>query len=443
MTSRARNISRCRLIGRYSDERGAFMIIFALVLLVILGFAALGVEAGRWYLVRAELAKGVDAAALAAAKNISNPYVSPVTLAQEFGAENFKDGYLGTPGSGTGEVQFNAEMVQSDKVRVTGHVYATAILAKVFGIDTVPISAASMAQRKDVEIMMILDRSGSMAGQKIDDLKKAANGFLNFFEDTQDRDKVGLISFAYHASVDRALGPDFVGPMRVSINAMNAIGATNMEDAIDQADGPKGLQDQTGVPGDKRVEQFVVFFSDGQPTAMRGKFRNAGKDYDAVAVHTGNCKPWETNTNSYRVVGPLRNALNGNDLGVEPLPTGDGKPSASSACGSATTKWYMFETRPVTGYSAESCSIPHSVLSGGTGYFCKTARQMALDHAKELKDKGIKIYAVGLGTTTSIDPDFLKALSSGEDFTYITPSSSELEAIFKKIAKEIKLRLVE
>ncbi len=60
-----------------------------------------------------------------------------------------------------------------------------------------------------------------------------------------------------------------------------------------------------------------------------------------------------------------------------------------------------------------------------------------------LKDKGIKIYVVGLGTDDEIDKDFLKALSSGEDYTYITPNSSELESIFNKIAKEIKLRLVQ
>ena len=140
------------------------MVIFALMLLVLLGFTALGIEAGRWYLVRAELAKGVDAAALVAAKNISNPFVNPKTLAEEFGKENFQAGYIGTPGSGTGEVRFNATLVESDKVHVTGNVNATAVLAQLFGVTTIPVSAESMAQKKEVEIMMILDRSGSMDG---------------------------------------------------------------------------------------------------------------------------------------------------------------------------------------------------------------------------------------------------------------------------------------
>ncbi len=31
----------------------------------------------------------------------------------------------------------------------------------------------------------------------------------------------------------------------------------------------RGFTDQTGVPGDKRIQQFVVFFSDGMPTALQ------------------------------------------------------------------------------------------------------------------------------------------------------------------------------
>ncbi|HET6488326.1 MAG TPA: VWA domain-containing protein [Syntrophales bacterium] len=451
-----RGYRQCRLSG----ERGAFMVIFALMLLVILGFTALGVEAGRWYLVRAELAKGVDAAALVAAKNISNPYVSPTVLAEEFGVENFHAGYIGTPGAGTGTVKFTATMVESDKVRVTGDVRATAVLAKLFGIDTIPVNAVSMAQKKEVEIMMILDRSGSMGnpGTKMSNLKSAAISFLGFFEDTQDRDKVGLISFSTTVSVDRALGTDFVNPMKTAINAMTANGATNMEDAFDQADGPSGFTDQTGVPGDKRLQQFVVFFSDGMPTALRDKFKYNDADYDGVVYGEGtnpNCRPSDYPNMSVHSQLHKTTGTNNFYSGVTANVTGDGKASGASVCpgGTNTTKWYLFQTRPVprTGggvYGAEACNIPHDRTKAPfyddlLPYFCQTARQLTLDNAKILKDKGIKIYVIGLGSSTEIDEAFLESLSSGSNYTYITPNSSELESIFNKIAKEIKLRLVQ
>ena len=58
---------------KLNGQKGAVLITFAILLTVLLGFVALGMEVGRWYLVRAELSKGVDAAALAGAINISNP----------------------------------------------------------------------------------------------------------------------------------------------------------------------------------------------------------------------------------------------------------------------------------------------------------------------------------------------------------------------------------
>ncbi len=83
-----------------ANQKGAVLILFALLLLVLIGFVALAMEAGRWYMIRAELSKSVDAAALAGTKNISNPYVDPLVLAQQFGQANFPTGYAGTPAMG-------------------------------------------------------------------------------------------------------------------------------------------------------------------------------------------------------------------------------------------------------------------------------------------------------------------------------------------------------
>ncbi|NPV04430.1 MAG: VWA domain-containing protein [Syntrophaceae bacterium] len=437
--------------GRMRDNRGAFAVIFALVLVVLLGFTALGIEAGRWYLVRAELAKGVDAGALAAAKNISNPYVDPVVIAREFGEENFRAGYIDTPESGTGVVRFSAQMLAENRVSVRGDVNARAHLARLFGVDTIPVSAVGVAQRREVEIMMILDRSGSMAGQKMTDLKRAANSFLDFFVETQAEDRVGLISFATTVSLDRPLGSDFVDPMRSAINAMTAVGATNTEDALDRAGGTGSFTDQSGLPGDRRVQQFAVFFSDGMPTALRERFRWNGQDYDGVAYGVGssgraNCR---TSDYPYMSVYSRLHRPTGTDNfypDVNPATTGDGRrtsgTNATSCCCPRylNTKWYIFESLPVPGYTAEQCSIPMNQL---LPHFCSLTRQLALQNAQTLKNRGIKIYAVGLGSSSEIDPAFLRSLSSGEGYTYIAPTSSELEAIFIRIARDIKLRLVQ
>src|SRR5688572_9122195 len=112
------------------DEKGAIIVMLALFLMFLLCCVAFGTEAGRWYLLRAEISKAVDAAALAGAKNISNPNVDPRTLAAEFCAENFPSGAFGTPGSGApGTATFNIELQPDDRIAVDGHATSPAILA--------------------------------------------------------------------------------------------------------------------------------------------------------------------------------------------------------------------------------------------------------------------------------------------------------------------------
>jgi hypothetical protein len=356
---------------------------------------------------------------------------------------------------------------------VTGNVDATATLARIFGFDRIPVAAAGMAQKKKVEIMMILDRSGSMndpAGSwgstsKMQALQTASASFVDYFKNTQVDDKMGLISFATTAGIngvpDLALGNNFVTSMKTSIGNMNATGATNTEDAIDQTDGPGGFSDQTGVPGSNRIQQFVVFFSDGMPTALRDKFKfhdnsyNGNQDYDGVVYGVGspghaNCRT--SDYSSMSVYNRLHKPTGTNNFYtysggnyVDPSTTGDGK-GATSLCKSgrppaayANTKWYLFPNYPVPGYGPEQCSIPMNVL---LPYFCRTAKQLALDNAQVLKNKYIKIYAVG--PQGQVDQDFLEDLSSGAGYWFIYDGTpGDLQAVFQKIAKDIKLRLVQ
>ena len=58
------------------------------------------------------------------------------------------------------------------------------------------------------------------------------------------------------------------------------------------------------------------------------------------------------------------------------------------------------------------------------------------------RTRAIKIYVIGLGSSSEIDETYLRSLSSGTGFTYIAPTSADLEAVFNAVAKDIKLRLV-
>jgi hypothetical protein len=422
----------------HGRPRGSILIAFALFLVVLLGFAALATEAGRWYLVRAELSKSVDAAALIAAKNISNPFVSPRTIGLQFAQENFPVGYLGTPAVGfPGAVSFTVDTIGNDKVQVTGHVSSTPILAQLFGVNTVPTVSSSVAQKKDVEIMVILDRSGSMAGAPISDLKSAARTFVSFFSSTQDKDKMGMISFATSVTVDRPLGTNYVAPMTAAINALTAVGATNTEDAFAQAGGPQSFTDQTGVPGDRRIQQFLIFFSDGRPTAFRGSFLRGGTLYDGVACVTGNC----VSGDGGGTYGDLGRPGTETWFGVDPSTTGNGNSSVRCSRNgplTATTRWYVFDTDPVPGYAATANCIPDPALHDK---ICDLASDMAIQNANLLKASRITVYTIGLGA--NVNTALMQQLASSPTLYYHAPTSAQLQAIFQRVAQEIKLRLVQ
>ena len=283
-----------------------------------------------------------------------------------------------------------------------------------------------------LEIMLVLDRSGSMAGTPITDLKAAARTFVSYLASTQDRDKMGLVSFATSVIVNRPLGTDYVAPITTAINALTASGATNAEDAFDQADGPGGFTDQSGVPADQRARQALVFFSDGTPTAFRANFLRNSTAYDAVACVTGNCETGDNGTTYTDLGRPTTESW----YGINPRPTGNGIGSfkcPGSTQTLPTTRWYAFDSDPVPGYDPTANCIPDPPLHD---QICSLAGAMALQHAQTLKDAGVTIFTIGLGSR--VNTAFMQQLASTSDLYYYAPTSAQLQAIFELVARSLQ-----
>ena len=160
---------------------------------------------------------------------------------------------------------------------------------------------------------------------------------------------------------------------------------------------------------------------------------------DAVGCVTGNCEPWEVgrSVQTYQLLGDP-NVEQWYPSAINPRRTGDGR-SSGSACGTSTTvRWKAFDTDPVPGYAPTACSIPYQTVLAS--HICNLASSRALARGAELKARGITIYTIGLGQA---NPDFLGALATGPEQTYYAPTSDQLRSIFQKIAKQIKLRMVQ
>jgi Flp pilus assembly protein TadG len=155
---------------------------FVMLLVVLVGMIGLATDLGRVYVVRAQLGRSVDAAALAGAKQLPD-IAKADSVARSYIAEN-------EPGS-TIDVQVYPS-VPSQQVGVTATKPVKTIFMRLFGIDTVDVSNDATAGFGvvPVDAVMAIDNTGSMgdppcnasqnnSGCPIFEAKNAATAFTN------------------------------------------------------------------------------------------------------------------------------------------------------------------------------------------------------------------------------------------------------------------------
>ena len=93
------------------------------------------------------------------------------------------------------------------------------------------------------DIVLILDRSGSMKGKPLASLKSGANTFIDVIDESTDSAKdgqigngshIGIVSFDGSASQDTQLITS-VSELKAAVNALSADGSTNHADAFEKA----------------------------------------------------------------------------------------------------------------------------------------------------------------------------------------------------------------
>ena len=122
------------------------------------------------------------------------------------------------------------------------------------------------------DVVLVVDTSGSMAGNRIDTVKRAARGLVNTMLtaeneklDASQQIRVSVVSFSSKVNSTS----DFTASVRTAqgtINGLNAwdnghqsSGGTNWEDALNTAN-------DVLAPGRADANKYIVFLSDGAPT---------------------------------------------------------------------------------------------------------------------------------------------------------------------------------
>lgn len=129
------------------------------------------------------------------------------------------------------------------------------------------LTAAPDITSNPTDIVLILDRSGSMAGSPLANLKNGAKAFIDIIDEATDGSQdgqigfgshIGIVSFAGTATQDTPLITS-VADLKDAVDALSAGGLTNHEDAFTKA---LALFDPASTNA-----KVMIMFTDGVTTA--------------------------------------------------------------------------------------------------------------------------------------------------------------------------------
>jgi Flp pilus assembly protein TadG len=181
------------------DRKGSIGAVLALGSVALLGAASASLDYTRMTNSRAALAAAVDAAALAGAQA---PVADMQTIARQVFDANFREKDRIT--------SFTARIVkrgEDDAVQVEAVADVKMSLAQAIGISSAPVRAVSevlSGNDADVQLALVLDVTGSMAGQRLASLKTASAEMVNTLFDKlakPEQLKISVIPFSEYVNV--------------------------------------------------------------------------------------------------------------------------------------------------------------------------------------------------------------------------------------------------
>jgi hypothetical protein len=263
------------------SERGIITFLTASALVfVILPFLGLAIDGGVAYAVKAKLQTAVDGAAIAAGRSLARGIDLPsqeaaaTDTATRFYHANFPDNYLNVTPVTDPTVTFPAAPAKTVIVNIAGSVQVPMFFMRVLNWNAMTVAAVGQVTRRDVNVVLVIDRSGSLEESgSCQAVASAAKSFVDSF--VPGRDQLGLVSFGTDYRVDFAPSVNFAtgSPnMSTSLSSLYCYGYTNAAAAFWTA------YQQIVTLNDTGSMNVLLFFTDGMPNALTFGM-NGANDY--------------------------------------------------------------------------------------------------------------------------------------------------------------------
>lgn len=184
-----------------SEKRGSVAVPFSLGILSIMAMSGLAIDYGRAVSTRADLQLAADAASLVAARHSDD-----ITLAKA-NAEKYLKSFTERM-SGVKNIEFDASKDADGNWTIKVKAAVPTVMMSALGHDKMSVGVTSTAtsgmNKFKSEIVLVLDNTGSMFGERINALKKASNKFIDIVKGAskgKDTTKIGIVPFGQYVNI--------------------------------------------------------------------------------------------------------------------------------------------------------------------------------------------------------------------------------------------------
>ena len=290
------------LLGyRQRNRKGAMLVLIAIMMIGFMVAVAFSIDIAQMHLSRTELRTATDAASKAAAATLAQSQDTDlaITRGQQIAAANTVNGdpllldrsdftFGRSVELGSGKFEFSGGGIPRNSVHVDGRRTVSSrsgpvplFFGNIFGVEFFEPIADATATYIERDIVLVVDRSGSMAGQKFADLVNAIGTFTATLDQTPVDEHVGLASYSEFATSDVHL----TGNLQLITDAMAALPVGGFTSISRGMEAGKTVMDTSR--GREFVERTLIVMTDGRHNRgpePRGVAKTLASE--GVTIHT-------------------------------------------------------------------------------------------------------------------------------------------------------------
>ncbi len=445
----------------FSCEQGSVLPIVGLAILALIGATGAAIDMGRAQQVQAKLSSSLDAAGLAAGSTMNTAAITPE--ATKYLNVNFHN-YLGAT-----VTDFDVT-TNSDNSVLTLSATATVptTIMKLLHINSVTVQANSEITRasKGLELVMVLDNTGSMAGTKLTNLKTAATDLINILygnHTTVENLWVGLVPFSQAVNIGStrtswvtagsfnwgttswmgcvdaretsnrdvtddppsvAKFPRYYWPCHTSYNAWYGTN-TNRDNCSTSGTIRYKSGLGTSLGPNKSCSQQVTPLTANKNTIISAI--NAMQAVGNTHINLGAAWGW-------RMLSPRWRGLWGGEMDTNSLPLDYNTVNMNKAAIIMTDGDHTMDNSNHTAYWYLS--------DGKLGTTSQSTAEGRLDSrlsqvCTSMKNNNILVYTISFGSVSSSSQTMLRNCASQSDYYFPSPTSNDLQHAFRAIGDSL------